>query len=186
MLRTSILAAMIVFGISTPGCKKDTSKGAILSIEDMLVKNNEITGWTYSGSSWVANNGSELTTQIDGGAELYIKYGFIEATYQKYAGTINNISCEIQLFIYNLGSATNTSGIFDDPDLGLSSALVWSDNPAGTKAKYVRGGGLSQTMFFYRDKYLIDLTVTTDNEQSLDILKAFAINVDGKVKEALK
>lgn len=167
------------------GCAKDTGKKETLTIEDLLVKNNEITGWVYAGSGWVANNGSELTTQIDGGAELYIKYGFVEAASQLYHGIINDISCEIGLTIYNLGTTDNVVTLFEDPDLGLTSALTWSDNPAGIVAKYIRYSGLSQVLCFYRGSYLVYLTMTFDTEESLSILKQFAYNVDEKIKQVI-
>jgi hypothetical protein len=176
-------SALAVIFIIVNGCTKDPGNNNTLTIEDMLVRNNEITGWSYSGSGWVANNGSELTQQIDGGAELYIKYGFTEAANQLYQGTINDVSCEIGLTIYNLGTAENTIALFEDPDLGLTSALTWSDNPAGTVARYIRYSGISQVLCFYRGNYLVYLTMSFDTEESLSILKQFAFNVDEKVKQ---
>ena len=185
MMKSAIYSVTVILCFIVQSCTKDTGKKTILSIEDILIKNNEITGWSYSGTNWVANNRSDLTTYINGGADLYFKYGFIEAAYQKYSGSINNIGCEIQLYVYNLGSSVNTANIFEDPDLCLSGAIVWTDNPAGTIAKYLRGNGLSQTMFFYREKYLVNLAVTSDNQESLGILKQFAKNIDEKLKLAL-
>jgi hypothetical protein len=183
MHRIMKLASMAVMLILSAGCTKDTGNNNTLTIEDMLVKNNEITGWMYTGTSWIANNGSELTQQIDGGAELYIKYGFTEAAFQAYQGNIDNINCEIELTIYNLGTADNAVTLFEDPDLGLTSALTWSDNPAGTAAKYNRYSGISQVLCFYRGNYLINLNMSFDTEESLNILKQFAYNVDEKVKQ---
>jgi hypothetical protein len=185
MHRIMNLSILTLFFLVSAGCTKDTGNNTVLTIEDMLVKNNEITGWIYSGSGWIANNGSELTQQIDGGAELYIKYGFSDAAYQLYHGTINEISCEIKLTIYNQGSTENAVALFEDPDLGLTSALTWSDNPAGTVAKYIRYSGVSQVLCFYRDRYLVDITVDFDTDESLSILKQFAYNVDEKVKQAI-
>lgn len=174
-----VVAAGLLFSV----CTKETGKNEALTIEDLLVKNNEITGWTYSGSGWIANNSSELTHNINGGAELYIKYGFIEAASQNYQGTINTVSCEIVLTVYNLGTDENVTALFDDPDLGLTSALIWSDNPAGTVAKYIRYSGLSQVLCFYRDNYLVYLTMSFDTEESLNILKQFGYNVDEKISK---
>lgn len=183
MHRIMYLPALAIMLIVSAGCTKDPGNNTTLTIEDMLVKNNEITGWVYSGSGWIANNGSELTQQIDGGAELYIKYGFTEAASQLYHGTINEISCEIGLTVYNLGTTENAVALFEDPDLGLTSALTWSDNPAGTVAKYIRYSGVSQVLCYYRGNYLVYLTMDYDTEESLSILKQFAFNVDEKIKQ---
>lgn len=174
---------IVAAGLLFYGCTKETGNNGALTIEDLLVKNNEITSWTYSGSGWIANNSSELTHHINGGAELYIKYGFIEAASQNYQGTINTVSCEIVLTVYNLGTDENVTALFDDPDLGLTSALIWSDNPAGTVAKYIRYSGLSQVLCFYRDNYLVYLTMSFDTEESLNILKQFGYNVDEKISQ---
>ncbi len=179
--KINILLAAILWFMA--GCTKDTGNKETLTIEDMLVKNNEITGWVYSGSGWIANNSSELTQQINGGAELYIKHGFTEAASQLYHGTINDISCEIVLTIYNLATNENAVALFDDPDLSLTSALTWSDNPAGTVAKYIRYSGLSQILCFYRSNYLVYFTLDFDTEESLNILKQFGYNVDEKIKQ---
>jgi len=182
LLRISLPALILIL---FPVCTKDPGNNTALTIEDMLVKNNEITGWVYSGSGWIANNGSELTQQINGGSELYIKYGFIEAASQLYQGTIDDIGCEIGLTVYNQGTAGNAVALFEDPDLGLTSALNWTDNPAGTVAKYIRYSGVSQVLCFYRSSYLVYLTMSFDTEESLSILKQFAYNVDEKVKQVI-
>jgi hypothetical protein len=181
MIKIFIVTA--IAGLMICSCTKDTGKNGALTIEDLLVKNNEITGWVYSGSGWIANNASELTQQIDGGAGLYIKYGFIEAASQIYQGTINNVNCEIELTVYHLGMKEYVVALFEDPDLGLTSALTWSDNPAGIVAKYIRYSGISQVLCFYRDNYLVYLTMSYDTEESLNILKQFGYNVDEKVKQ---
>jgi hypothetical protein len=181
-----IVFSFLLLAVGSFHCKKDTSKSAAMSIEDMLVKNNEITGWAYSGAGWVASSGSELTHYIDGGSEFFIKHGFIEASNQDYTGNVNNINAQLTVRILNQGTADNAIALFEDPDLQLSSALVWSDNPAGTEARYIRNAGFSQVMYFYRSKYVIMIDIDTDSEESLSIIKQFAYNVDAKIKSALK
>ena len=165
------------------GCSKSSTTGndEVLTIEDLLVKNNEIAGWSYSGVSWVANNISELTEYINGMAEIYQKHGFTEGAQQSYGGTIDGNSCTIQLIIYNMDTEENAKDMYDDPDLGLSGATVWTDG-AGTEAHYVRYGGLSQVMTFYSSSYFVYLQVNYDSDESLNILKQFALNVDGKIE----
>jgi hypothetical protein len=174
-----ILSLLIIFNIF---CSKEPTKNdEILTIEDLLVKNNDISGWTYNGSGWIANNISELTVYINGAAEIYQRHGFLEAAHQAYQGKIDNVDRQLKLTIYNLGSENNAQATFEDPDIGLSGALVW-DNGAGNEAKYNRYGGLSQILIFYQSAYLVSLDINYDTEESLNILKQFALNVDGKIK----
>jgi len=178
LFRLSVILLLIIFSCE----KKTNNDDEILIIEDLLIKNGEITGWTYSGSGWTVNNISELTMQINGAAVLYERYGFIEATYQAYQGNIDDSNSKIELYIYKLGSSENASSLFNDPDLETSSGIVWSDNQAGTEAKYMRYGGFSQVLNYYRDQYFVSLSVTYDTEESLNILKQFAFNIDEKIK----
>ena len=48
-----IFIFIVAAGLLFSGCTKDTGNNEALTIEDLLVKNNEITGWTYSGSGWL-------------------------------------------------------------------------------------------------------------------------------------
>jgi len=160
--------------------KKPTDNDDILSIEDLLIKNNEITGWTYGGSSWVANNVSELTTYINGAAEIYQRHGFVEAAHQQYQGKIDNVDRQLRIFVYNQGNENNSKTLYEDPDLGLSGAIEWT-NGAGDTAHYIRYGGLAQTLSFYKDRYFVSLEINYDTEESLNILKQFALNIDGNI-----
>jgi hypothetical protein len=163
------------------GCKKDSATNSVKSIEDYLVKNNEITGWTYSGSGWTANNLSELTTYIDGAADIYQRHGFVEAVNQQYQGNVNNNQCTLKITIYNQGNKSNAQATYNDNDIGLSGAIIWQSG-AGDEVHYVRYGGLSQVMTFYRNAFFVYLEINTDSEESLNILKQFSLNIDGKLK----
>jgi hypothetical protein len=175
-IHTLFFAVILMFSCS----KNSTKNNDILSIEDLLVKNNEITGWSYSGAGWTANNISELTTYINGLADIFQRHSFVEAANQVYLGKIDNADRRLDLTIYNQGSEINAKATYDDPDLGLTGALDWI-NGAGAASHYERYG-LSQKLAFYRGQYLVLLELNYDTEESLNILKQFALNVDGKIK----
>jgi len=177
-----IIILMIVTVIFSLSCDKETTKNnEILTIEDLLVKNNEITGWSYSGGSWVANNISDLTTYIDGLAEIFQRHGFVEAAHQQYQGKIDGANRQLLLYIYNQGIEENAKALYQDPDLGLSGAVDWTQGNPGKEAHYIRYGGLSQVLSFYQDKYYVQIQINYDTEESLNVLKQFALNVSGKM-----
>ena len=57
---TLLLIALLLTLASAISCSKSTSEPETLSIEDLLVKNNELAGWTYGDERWVARNATEL------------------------------------------------------------------------------------------------------------------------------
>jgi len=182
MIHIVIYSGVFIFAIWTLQCEKNaTNSDQILSIEDLLVKNNEITGWSYDGARWLASNISELTTYINGAAEIYQRHGFIEATHQTYRGKIDNADRQLKLTIFNQGNENQAKATYDDPDIGFVGALDWDDG-AGLEAHYIRYSGLSQALAFYRNSYFVYLEITNDTEESLNILKQFALNIDGKIK----
>lgn len=165
------------------GCSEKgvTENDEIMLIEDLLVDNGELTGWVYGGTNWSAASITELTTFINGMAEVYQRHGFEEAAFQSYEGTIDSGNRTLGIGIYDMGNEVNAKETFDDTDIGLSGATTWTAG-AGEEAHYVRYGGLSQALAFYRASYFVYLELNFDTEESLDILKQFAINVDGKIE----
>lgn len=177
-----LIILLSFFALLFVSCKKESStETPAKTIEDYTVKSNEITGWTLGAAKWTANNITELTTYIDGAADIYRKYGFIEAVHREYQGTVNGNAATLKLDVFNHGTKTNAQNLYADPDLGFSGATPWSSG-AGDAARYLRNGGLSQQMSFYRNGFYVSLEMSTDTEESLNVLKQFALNVDAKIK----
>ena len=181
MRRIALL--LLILTAAFQACKKDSSSGPdpAKAIDAFLVRNNEIAGWTYSGSGWVANNISELTTYIDGMADTYQRHGFVEAARQDYQGSVNSKSAQLRLTVYNQATVANASALYADSALGFVGAIDWTGG-AGDASHYARYSGLSQVLSFYRNGYYVSLEMNADTEESLNVLKQFALNVDGKLK----
>ena len=181
-MRSCLWAALGVAAALVLGCSKQATRTeGILSVQDLLVRHNEITGWSHSGPGWEARSISELTVHINGLAEIYQRYGFEEGAHQSYEGTIENGSRVLELTAYEVDSEESAAALFEDPDLGFGGATPWTGG-AGQEAHYVRYGGFSQALAFYRGAYFIFLGLNYDTEESLNILKQFALNVDGKLR----
>jgi len=179
-LRLAILAPALVLTIAACSDKKTTDSGGLVAIEDRLVENNEIAGWTYLDAGWVANNISELTIHINGLAVVYERHGFVEAAHQSYQGTIDDGARTLQVTIYNQGTSPNAKATFDDPEVGLTGTTVWSDG-AGEEAHF-KLFGLSYALAFYRGPFFVYLDIGYGTEESLNVLKQFALNIDGKLQ----
>jgi len=178
---TVTLFLILSFAFSMKTAESET----ILSTKDLLIENNEITGWSPGGPGWLANNISELTTYIDGMAEIYLRHEFEEAAHRTYQGRIGKVECQLGLTINNQGTEDNAKATYEDPDIGLNGATDWT-NGAGQATHYVRYGGLSQVLTFYRKMYFVYLEINCDTEGSLNILKQFALYVDGKIQQQVR
>jgi hypothetical protein len=179
----SALPILIVLLALALACseKSSTGSGGAVDIEDLLVRNNEITGWTYSDAGWVARNSEQLYAQINGAGVPYVRdYGFVEGAGQEYEGTIDSATRELEIWVFDLGTESNAKGAYDDPQLRPSGVTPWTDG-AGQEAYYKRFG-LSQKMSFYRGPYIAILDMAYDTDESLNIIKQFALNIDGKIE----
>ena len=178
------LIVAIAASLMLSACKKDGTTdpdGGAQAVDALLVKNGEISGWTYSGSSWVANNVSELTTHINGAADTYQRHGFAEAAHQEYAGNVGSSSAQIKVTVFDQGSPANATALYADPALGFTGAVVWTGG-AGEAARYVRINGVAQMLSFRRNGYYVYLELlNVDTDQSLSVLMGFASNIDGKI-----
>jgi len=180
-MKKIIMSCLILIFTANISCTKEPTKtDEVVSIEDLLVKNNEISGWQYGSESWIANNYSDLLAEINGGAEIYNQHGFIEAANQSYEGQIDNQSRELIITVYNQGNETNCKAVFEDPGIGLNAGITL-ENGTGIEAKYIRFG-LSQTLAFYKNAYFVHLEMNYDTEESLNVIKQFALNVSNNIK----
>ena len=174
-----ILAGTVLVLVSCENGGTTDPAGQAKTIEDLVVRSNEISGWGFAGNAWTASTVSDLTRWIDGKAEIFQRHGFVEAAHREYQGTVNNASTQLQLSVYDQGSQANALALYGDQDLGFSGALDWKSG-AGQGAHYVRYS-LSQALAFYRGKYFVLLEINSGTDESLNVLKQFALNVDGKI-----
>lgn len=125
-------ATRLIFTLSAiallVGCSEDNpQKTATLQPADLLPASGEISGWdkvTGPGNG-EASDPPSLLNLIDGGAEIYIEYGFVEGVIQDYQGTIGSESSTLVLWIFDQGSAANAEELFDDERLNFSNLTPW-------------------------------------------------------------
>lgn len=161
-------------------CSKDKSSNPkALTPEDLLTKDNEISGWVRSGDFWTASNAGDLNNHIDGEAVIYTNRGFVEAAKQGYQGEVLGNTESVELRIFDQGTAENAQSVFDELVRQMSNPVDWNTN-SGRMAKVERFP-LSQKLMFWKSKYFISLSITSGLDEALNILKTFANNVDSKI-----
>jgi len=159
--------------------KENTSNPGPVTPEDLLTKDNEISGWGISGDFWIASSAGDLNNRINGEAVIYTNRGFVEAAKQEYQGNILGNTETIELRIFDQGIAENARSVFNELVLQMSSPIDWTAE-SGDWAKIERFP-LSQKLIFWKDKYFVSLTITSGLDEALNVLKTFANNVYVKI-----
>ena len=184
MLLRIILPCFAILSI-VAGCSKSDSPSNpdLVSIADLMPRDNEISGWSKKAggdASWLATNPTELNQKINGGSELYINKGFVEAAMQTYSGSVNsqsNITCEIQ--IYDQSSADLANQVFDDPN-NIYANPITPSNPPSAKSQ-IRKDLFSYTMKYTKQRYYVLITIYSADDKAQEVLEVFANNVAGKI-----
>ncbi len=179
MTKLLLIGILVIFNIIS--CKKSESTSPeIVTVQDLLPKSNDISGWQRGNNFWTANNRDELTAEINGAEVIYTRNGFVEAAMQTYEGVILGNNAIVQLEIFDQGNGANSKTLFDEIVLQLVNPLDWT-NGAGEEAKIERFP-MAQKIVFPKSKYYISLSIGSGIDEALDVLKTFANNVNSKIQ----
>jgi hypothetical protein len=171
-----VMAALSIIVCS----KKNATNPEVVSVEDLMVKNNEISGWNRVGEGWVASSESDLFNHIDGGAPLYTRHGFVEAADQDYSGKVLQDTVTVDLMAFDQGTSTNAQELFNEVSVSLLTPEIWQS--VNYKEAKIERSPLSIRIIGWKSKYYASLTITSNLNESLEVLKTFADNVGSKIK----
>lgn len=168
-LLTLVLAILFILS----SCRKSLDAGAGADPGDLLPANNDISGFTRKGSPAIMTDYQTVMDAIDGAAEKYIDYGFVEGVQQLFT----NGSLDIDVHILNHGTDRNARGIFlelypaspeviatGSPEIVIDHSLL-----TGYTIKYVRG-----------NMYL-EINTYEKSTFALNMAKQFIWNIDKKI-----
>jgi len=169
VVTVSILAiASFVFAV--PGTRTVSEAGsARRDISYYVPKSDELKNWRAIGFPQVFE-GNELYELIDGGASIYLEYGFRRAATQEYVSHEKRI---INLAIFEMLDPASAYGMytFKVDEEGQEISL-------GTKAS-VREDYLD----FWKDRYLVTVSGYDSDEETEQGLRAIAEAVDLKIEQ---
>ncbi len=177
-----LLPILLITIVLSYSCDKKSTgpnnQNQVISTEDLLPKNNELSGWTRAGEYWTAGSDGDLTTYINGEAVIYTNRGFVEASKQEYQGVILGETESVEVRIFDQGSNTNAKSVYDEIVRQMSNPIPWDG--AGDEARKERFS-LSQRIVFYKSKYFVSLTVSTGLDEALVLLQQFANNISSEI-----
>jgi hypothetical protein len=170
MIKSNILCAKIFFWLVSLSIGITTLIGAPRMNPDISdfsqILPEDIEDWeSFEAGLYDQNN---LYDYIDGGAELYLSYGFQRLLSRKYtkAGQPHII-----LDIFDMGNSWNAFGIF-------SHSREEEDNVFGQGSQ--SGAGF---LMFWKDKYYISILASPETEDSKNVIVRLAELIDNAIPE---
>jgi hypothetical protein len=162
---------------SSCGEKYSKRPGRALEAASLLPADGEIEGWKRFGEMFKASNDLELYKCIDGGAGLYINHGF-----QVYAGQLyrSREGLEVEVAIYDQGSARNARGLYQDPLTKADPEKVLRN--LGDEARIDERGLFVYGVEFIQDRFFVRVLIQDRTENGLSIALLFAHHVSQRIK----
>ncbi|MBM4333755.1 MAG: hypothetical protein FJ117_21495 [Deltaproteobacteria bacterium] len=142
-----------------------------------LPRDDEIKGWKRDSEILTVPDPAGLFKIINGGASLYLKYGF-----QSYCGqTYKNIKgIEIELSIFNQGSSQKARQLYQDPLVVPKPGRTLED--LGDEARVDERGMFHYGIEFIKDRYFVRVIIQDKSEQGLNAAILFSRFVLQRIK----
>lgn len=155
-------ASLFLFLVSE--CLLGQEKSDIIK---MLPESGQIKDWHFKDSISVFN-GENLFSLIDGGADIYLEYGFDKVGSCKY---INPASNYIHAEIYQMTSDSAAFGIFSINSSGKGNSIALGD----------KAWIYDYYLDFWKGQYFVRCTAGNKGGGIMDTLQMFAFFIDGKI-----
>ena len=167
LLLTSLLILCFI------SCRRTTGAGANTDPSELLPEDNDISGFTKNGSPAVMTDYQTIMDAVDGAAEKYIDFGFIEGVQQNYSSS----STVVDVQIFNQGTNENAYDIFRE--FYPSSPEVLSDND--TKVVIDHSMLIGYSLYYCRNNVFMQIHTGQKNNFALNMAKQFFWNIDRKI-----
>ena len=161
------LAAIFLLGLLlayTRASEYTTAKSSLLAeqgeqaITTILPADKEAAGWARKGETEHFEKAA-LYGHIDGGAEIFLQYGFQELEIARYTRTEAGKAAEITLEVYRMESQADAFGIYSVKRAGDEKASVRIPWPNWTSDRQVN---------FARDTFYVNITGVDTTEKELE------------------
>lgn len=136
-------------------------------IEKLIPSLSELNGWKFISEPQVYV-GDDLFNLIDGGADLYLEYGFTKVVSAQYA---DSLLSNIQVEIYEMADAASAYGIFSI----TQQTADWSK-------KYGKLSAVNQNYIsFWKSRYYVVISWSTRQQQDETLLTKLADIIGQKI-----
>jgi len=174
-----VLIILLLLAMSSTGCDdKKSTTSPIINLENLLPSG--ISSWTPSGDAQTGNTEAELRgSAINGYADPYLRNNFAEFALGDYTGVGSLAGGIMTCWIFEMPSATDALGLYNDTDIKPPSSESVAD--LGDEARS-SSGLLDRKLEFVLDEYYISLVVINlTPEVASNHLNLLADHIIGKI-----
>jgi hypothetical protein len=169
-------------GLLVVHCGDDGSpNGGGADVSDFLPGDGDVTGWSTEGAAREAHDEASLYDIINGGASVFVEWGFQQGVEQAYSGTVAGEGAGTVVRVFDQGTEANALGVFEDDRVAPPGAYSWTE--AGDSARVRTDLFLDQGIDLRQDRYYVEVRVGNggDRDVALDIAELFAVHVSEKI-----
>lgn len=170
-LCAGVLCAAIV--CVPQACRFTSPTGASADPADLLPLDNDISGFLKKGSTSVMTDQQSIFNAIDGEAQRYIDYGFMEGVKQLYS----NGGVDIDVQVFNQGNTTNAGDLY----LRFYPTSPQPIDEPGAKAVIDNSLPTGYQILYARRNIFMRVTTTEKSDFALNMAKQFYRNIDNKI-----
>ncbi len=152
-----ILSALLLPTLAAATCQ-DVDPVEILPADEACPS------WLRDGETMTAYTETELFELINGGAGLYLGYGWVATAIQNYIGEIEDPPVYATISLFNQGTLENAQALFEDPDSGTGEMI---DGWGGSGLARIQVGfGLTQ-LDFQEECFFARVVVLSDEDDGV-------------------
>lgn len=137
---------------------------------------DDIPGWKKVGPLWEAKNQEELYSHINGGATIFIKYGFQSSAGQIYH---NPEGIEVEVSLYALEAKEKAKQLFNDPLLKPPQSKKLEN--LGEDARVDESGLFWYTVEFIQGPFFVRVIVQDKSKHFWQIANQFSHHILQKI-----
>jgi hypothetical protein len=148
----------VVTSENTVADEENTDPGAALP--------DELNGWSWAPADSRVYDRETLYDYIDGGAELYLSYGFSRVVTRKY---VRDGEPDILVDVFDMTASDNAFGVFSH-----SREVV--DNKFGQGSQYTEG-----LLLFWKGRYYVSILASPETDASKRTVFDLACHIDESI-----
>ena len=176
---TGLLFLSLLISFPNSACAEDVSQRPekLFKLVPLLPADGDIVGWKRYEKTLQASTAEELYGIFDGGATLYIQYGFdsfVGQSYKALSGT------EMEVQIFNQGKSQNAEDIFENPFAKPSRGGEIRN--IGEKARIDESSLFSYGVDFIQKGFFVRVIIQDKTEEGLNAAISFARSISNRIK----